>query len=133
MKKSVLYMAQKNITVMSAKYPPRTIPVAKISLSFQLSGCGDAFTLSLEIVMMVPRNFMIDKVNVSQLESLDTVNKVIVVTKTGVMKISPSFRIAIINTMNGAKSNFHIKAINMKPNCHIRKNMRCKVEEICAP
>ena len=37
------------------------------------------------------------------------------------LKISPSFRIAMIKTMNGAKSNFHIRAINMKPNCHFEK------------
>jgi hypothetical protein len=30
------------------------MPVMKISFSFQLSGCGDGFTLSLEIVMIVP-------------------------------------------------------------------------------
>jgi hypothetical protein len=30
--------------------------------------------------------------------------------------ISPSFSMAIINTMKGAKSNFQIKAMNMKPN-----------------
>jgi len=29
-------------------------PVAKISLCFQESGSGDGFTLSLEIVMIVP-------------------------------------------------------------------------------
>lgn len=34
---------------------PMTTPVAKISLSFQLSGSGDGLTLSLEIVMIVPR------------------------------------------------------------------------------
>ena len=28
---------------------------------------------------------------------------------------------AIIRTMKGAKSNFHIRAINMKPNCKLRK------------
>lgn len=31
-------------------------PVAKISFSFQLSGSGDGFTRSFEIVMMVPKN-----------------------------------------------------------------------------
>ncbi|CAL1408760.1 unnamed protein product [Linum trigynum] len=30
------------------------IPVAKISLSLQLSGTGDGFTLSLDMVMIVP-------------------------------------------------------------------------------
>lgn len=30
------------------------MPVAKISFSFQLSGCGDGFTLSFAIVMIVP-------------------------------------------------------------------------------
>lgn len=29
----------------------------------------------------------------------------------------PSFKMAIIKTMNGEKSNFHMRAINMKPNC----------------
>ena len=53
-KKLVLYAAQKKITVIMAKYPPRTTPVAKISANFQLSGCGDGFTLSFEIVIMVP-------------------------------------------------------------------------------
>lgn len=33
-----------------------TIPVAKISLSFQLSGIGEGLTLSLDIVMIVPGN-----------------------------------------------------------------------------
>lgn len=31
-----------------------TIPVAKISGNFQLSGVGDGFTLSLDMVMIVP-------------------------------------------------------------------------------
>lgn len=53
-KKSVSLTSQKKRTVPSAKYPPNTIPVPKISLSFQLSGTGDGFTRSLEIVMMVP-------------------------------------------------------------------------------
>lgn len=53
-KNLVSFMAQKKITVISAKYPPRTMPVAKISFSFQLSGIGDGFTLSLDIVMIVP-------------------------------------------------------------------------------
>lgn len=35
------------------------------------------------------------------------------------LNVSPSFRMAIIRTMNGAKSNFHIKAMNMNPNCQI--------------
>jgi len=35
--------------------------------------------------------------------------------------ILPSFSIAMIKTMNGAKSNFQIKAINMKPNCQNNK------------
>lgn len=53
-KKLVLYAAQKKMTVIMAKYPPRTTPVAKISANFQLSGIGDGFTLSFEIVIMVP-------------------------------------------------------------------------------
>lgn len=39
---------------MIAMYVPRTTPVAKISFSFHESGIGDGFTLSLEMVMMVP-------------------------------------------------------------------------------
>ena len=58
------------------------MPVAKISLSFQLSGVGEGTTLSFEMVMIVP-----------------------------------SFKIAMIRTMNGEKSNFHIKAMSMNPNC----------------
>lgn len=42
------------MTVIRAKYPPSTTPVAKISLSFQLSGNGDGFTRSFEMVMIVP-------------------------------------------------------------------------------
>lgn len=42
------------MTVIIAKYAPRTTPVAKISASFQLSGRGDGFTLSFDMVMMVP-------------------------------------------------------------------------------
>ena len=53
-KKSVSFIAQKKITVITARYPPKTTPVAKISLSFQLSGRGDGFTLSLDMVMIVP-------------------------------------------------------------------------------
>lgn len=53
-KKSVSLTSQKKRTVPNAKYPPKTTPVAKISFSFQLSGTGDGFTRSLEIVMMVP-------------------------------------------------------------------------------
>lgn len=30
---------------------------------------------------------------------------------------SPSFRMAIIKTMKGEKSNFQMRAMNMKPNC----------------
>jgi hypothetical protein len=47
------------MTVIIARYVPRTIPVAKISFSFQLSGKGDGLTLSLEIVMIVPAIFFI--------------------------------------------------------------------------
>lgn len=35
---------------------PITIPVANISGSFQLSGVGDGFTLSLDMVIMVPNS-----------------------------------------------------------------------------
>lgn len=55
-KKLVSFTSQKNNTVPNAKYPPKTIPVAKISFSFQLSGIGDGFTRSFEIVMMVPED-----------------------------------------------------------------------------
>lgn len=54
MKKSVSLMIQKTMTVIKARQPPNTIPVAKISFSFQLSGNGDGFTRSFEIVMIVP-------------------------------------------------------------------------------
>jgi hypothetical protein len=53
-KKLVLYAAQKKMTVIIAKYPPSTIPVVKISESFQLSGCGEGFTRSFDIVIIVP-------------------------------------------------------------------------------
>ena len=33
------------------------------------------------------------------------------------IRILPSFRMAIIKTMKGEKSNIKISAINMKPNC----------------
>jgi len=33
----------------------------------------------------------------------------------------PSFRMAIISTIKGGKSNFHIRASNMKPSCkHVK-------------
>lgn len=32
--------------------------------------------------------------------------------------ISPSFKMAIIRTMNGEKSNFQINAISIKPSCN---------------
>lgn len=48
-------MIQKNNTVIKAKYPPNTMPVAKISFNFQLSGRGEGLTRSFEIVMIVPR------------------------------------------------------------------------------
>lgn len=38
------------------------------------------------------------------------------------LKSSPSFKMAMIRTMNGAKSYFHIKAINMNPNCQTEKH-----------
>lgn len=66
---------------MIAMYILRTTSVAKISFSFHESGIGDGFTLSLEMVMMVP-----------------------------------SFKMAIIKTMKGEKSNFHIRATSKKPN-----------------
>lgn len=53
-KKLVRLAKWKNMTVIRARYVPITTPVAKISLSFQLSGLGDGFTLSLEIVIIVP-------------------------------------------------------------------------------
>jgi hypothetical protein len=53
-KKLVLYAAQKKITVIIAKYPPSTTPVVKISANFQLSGGGEGFTRSFDIVIMVP-------------------------------------------------------------------------------
>jgi hypothetical protein len=53
-KKLVLYAAQKKITVIIAKYPPSTTPVVKISANFQLSGSGEGFTRSFDIVIMVP-------------------------------------------------------------------------------
>lgn len=64
------FMAQKNITVIRAKYPPRTMPVAKISLSFQLSGIGDGFTLSFDIVMIVPRARVMHKIRLMVVLSL---------------------------------------------------------------
>lgn len=53
-KKWVSLAAQKKSTVIIARYMPMTTPWAKISFSFQLSGRGDGFTRSLEIVMIVP-------------------------------------------------------------------------------
>lgn len=109
-KKFVPSINQKNITVINAKYPPSTTPVAKISFSFQLSGNGDGFTLSFEIVIMVPST----KTGLSILIAL-------ILWRYQRDKNSPSFNIAIIKTMNGEKSNFQMRAINMKPNCK-RKN-----------
>jgi hypothetical protein len=42
----------------------------------------------------------------------------------------PSLRIAIISTMNGGKSNCHMRASNMKPSCKIKipKSTRKKYE-----
>lgn len=38
----------------------------------------------------------------------------------------PSFKMAIIRTMKGAKSNFHMRAINKKPNCQVgNKEKKC--------
>lgn len=42
------------------------MPVANISLSFQLSGFGDGFTLSFEIVMMVPVYKYVNKVSLQR-------------------------------------------------------------------
>lgn len=53
-KKWVSCMSQKKRTVINAKYVPSTTPIEKISRNFQLSGSGDGFTLSFEIVMIVP-------------------------------------------------------------------------------
>jgi hypothetical protein len=63
-KKLVLYAAQKKMTVIIAKYPPSTIPVVKISESFQLSGCGEGFTRSFDIVIIVPAHFIQQKTEV---------------------------------------------------------------------
>jgi hypothetical protein len=63
-KKLVLYAAQKKMTVIIAKYPPSTIPVVKISESFQLSGCGEGFTRSFDIVIIVPVHFIQQKTEV---------------------------------------------------------------------
>lgn len=42
----------------------------------------------------------------------------------GERKNKPSLRIAIISTMKGGKSNFHMRASNMKPICqHINDQM----------
>lgn len=55
-KKWVSLAAQKNRTVIIARYMPMTTPWAKISFSFQLSGRGDGFTRSLEMVIIVPED-----------------------------------------------------------------------------
>ena len=41
-------------TVTKARYVAMTVLVSNISFNFQLSGIGDGFTRSFEIVMMVP-------------------------------------------------------------------------------
>ncbi|KAJ9556605.1 LOW QUALITY PROTEIN: hypothetical protein OSB04_011219 [Centaurea solstitialis] len=56
-KKLVSYASQKKTTVIRARYVPRTTPVANISVSFQLSGTGDGFTLSFDIVIIVPERY----------------------------------------------------------------------------
>ena len=43
-----------------------------------------------------------------------------------VSEASPSFKMAMIRTMNGEKSNFHIKAMNMKPNYNMGTNGRSR-------
>ena len=113
-KKFVLYAAQKKITVITAKYPPSTIPVVKISASFQLSGSGDGFTRSFDIVIMVPihhtkwsnsiRTFPRFYFNFFQRQRERKV---------------PSFRIAMIRTMNGGKSNFQMRARSINPSCQV--------------
>ena len=40
--------------VTKARYVPMKVLVSNISFNFQLSGIGDGFTRSIEIVMMVP-------------------------------------------------------------------------------
>lgn len=109
-KKLVSFTIQKNSTVPNAKYPPKTTPVANISLSFQLSGTGDGFTRSFEIVIMVPGR-RVQRVNTRAV----SLEEVIMMQVVELMN-SPSFSMAMISTMNGAKSNFHISAISMNPN-----------------
>lgn len=51
-------------------------------------------------------------------------------------KNKPSLRMAIISTMKGGKSNFHMRASNMKPSCQHNKNQKsekilyCIIQEI---
>jgi hypothetical protein len=56
-KNEVLCISQKNRTVINAKYVPNTTPIENISFNFQLSGRGDGFTRSLDIVIIVPMPF----------------------------------------------------------------------------
>lgn len=89
------------MTVMTAKYPPRMTLVVKISANFQLSGKGDGFTLSFDIVMIVPETVFQHLIGM--------LNEVSLCISS--LHISmPLFNIAIIRTMNGGKSNCHISA-----------------------
>lgn len=123
------------------------IPVAKISASFQLSGRGEGFTLSFDIVIIVPDSVntricypdrrlaglirsnrgindqIFDKAILSKFKqwskSLQTKAKSEFWTKKrGSCKEKlPSLRIAIMRTIKGGKSNFHMRASSIKPNC----------------
>lgn len=46
------------------------MPVAKISDSFQLSGRGEGFTLSLDIVIMVPDDIMGELISFKKKEAI---------------------------------------------------------------
>lgn len=109
-KKSVSLVAQKKTTVITARYVPRTMPVAKISLSFQLSGSGDGLTLSFEIVIIVPESITYNQ----QLKCL-----IVIIASNRQQKDSPSLRMAIIKTIKGEKSKFHISAMSMNPICNV--------------
>lgn len=88
------------------------MPVANISLSFQLSGFGEGFTRSWEIVMMVPAF----KIMHSHVLLFDNQEEEIV--KLELVEILPSLSIAIIRTMKGGKSYSHINARSTKPSCN---------------
>lgn len=48
-------------------------------------------------------------------------SKKLVLFASSLLRHSPSFRIAMIKTIKGEKSNFQIRAMSMKPNCNIGK------------